>query len=185
MSSTWFRPSHIAAATLLIGGGLLVVLPHHAPSLIRLVAVSLAAAMALHALTWSSPPRWWRSPFVRARRGRPTARAADELDWLHALLAGPRQRLPGAAPLPPEIISALRPLLHAAVQRHGDTAPLSPQSRAVLDAAAHRQPPWYRLLPPDADAAARAVHVVLDDIEGLATSRHSAESYTVTTTGTA
>jgi hypothetical protein len=177
MNDVWIRPAGMAAATVLIGGTLVAVVPQHAPTILRLVIATLAATAALHALGMNTPPRWWRSPFVRSRsRGR-KARTADEIDWIRSMLAAPRQRIRNGPPLPPEALALLQPVIRAGLERRGlaqdgQTARslLAPATRAVLDAVPLRRPGWYRLLPPDERATARTVQRVLDDVAGLTTS---------------
>lgn len=72
MNERTLRPANVAAAAVLIGGVLIVVLPQHGLSIVQLVVVTIAAAAALYALAISVPEwsaTWWRvAPFNRPSR---------------------------------------------------------------------------------------------------------------------
>jgi hypothetical protein len=158
MNLPWIRPGHVAAAALLIGGVLVISVPQYAATVLRLMVVSVAAAAALYAIEVIAPPRWWRSPFPARRRRTQRASTADELDWIRALISGPRQRLDGAVPLPPELVRMLQSL---GAEAGATTAGVSGGDPDATIAAV----PWYRLLPPAPRTTARAVLMILDDIE--------------------
>jgi hypothetical protein len=180
MNARSLRPPNVIAAAVLIGGGLLLALPQHAPSILRLVIVTAAASAGLYALAVSAPPgrlspfeRWLRPP--RAQQG------THEVDWIRSKLAGRRQRIPHGPPLPPEILRLLRPLIEAAVERAGVPREdgwveaarplLAPATCAVLASESQKRPFWVRLSAPDERGTADAVAAILDDLERLAEGR--------------
>jgi hypothetical protein len=170
-----FRPRHIGAAAVVIGGVLIGVLPHHAMSIVRLVIVTVAAAAGLYALTASAPPMWWLSPFDRNFSRRKKSRGSDDIESIRSKLASPRRRLAQLPPLPPESLHLLRPLIVAALEREGidpadeaSARPLvSPLTWAVLENQALQRGQWIPLLPNQRETA-RVVHRVLDDLDRLA-----------------
>lgn len=171
MNTPTLRADHMAASAVLFGGALAALLPHHALNVLRLVIVSLAVIAALHVLALHAPPRWWRSPFARELPRRRAAQAADEIEWVAAMMAQPRQRLRNAPPVPPAVIAALRPLLESAAARHavthhGQEATMSPLAQAIVQAP---PPPrhWLRLLPGDARSTARVVDAILDEVDRI------------------
>lgn len=173
MNERTYRPANIAAAAVVIAGLLIVLAPQHAPSIVRLALVTVAAAAGLYALAMRAPPAWWVSPFEHLRMTAGRAES-DEIGWIRAKLSAPRQRMADGTPLPPETVRLLQPLIESALQREG-IAPaeaaagrlLSPRTRAVLT----WQPPKRRLglsLRADPRATADIVHAVLNDLERLA-----------------
>ena len=173
MNERTYRPANIAAAAVVIAGLLIVLAPQHAASIVRLTFVTVAAAAGLYALAIRAPPAWWVSPFEPLHTT-PGRAESDEIGWIRAKLAAPRQRLADGTQLPPETVRLLQPLIESALEREGIDAAgvaadrlLSPQSRAVLT----WQPPKRRLglsLRPDPRAAADTVHAVLNDLDRLA-----------------
>jgi hypothetical protein len=175
MNSQILRPGSIAVGAIVIGGTLVLAMPQHAESIARLVIATVAAAAALYALGFNAPPGWWHSPFDRKRAGNDDATGSRELDWIRGELAAWRRRIPNGPPLPPEVLSVLRPLIESAVERAGFRSgerdarlPLSPLTRAILRADPSQRPPWYRLVRPDRRAVAGTVHRVLDELDRIA-----------------
>lgn len=173
MNERTYRPANIAAAAVVIAGLLIVLAPQHAPSIVRLGLVTVAAAAGLYTLAQRAPPAWWLSPFEQLRTT-PARVESDEIGWIRAKLSAPRQRLADGTPLPPETVRLLQPLIESALQREGiDPADrhaagrmLSSQTRAVLT----WHPPKRRLglsLRSDPRATADIVHAVLNDLERL------------------
>jgi hypothetical protein len=115
------RPSRLAAAAALIGGILLIALPQHAMSIVRLVIVTIAVGSALYVLAVHVPTTGWISPFkwmspfsrgsVRVRR----RRRVGELDVLRSSLGGRRQPVEGGPALPPAIVRTLQPMITLAL----------------------------------------------------------------------
>lgn len=176
MNARNLRPANTAAATLFIGGWLVLLFPEHAPSIVRLVIVTIAATAGLYALAVNSPPAWG-SPFLRGARRR-GGRDAGEVAWIRARLWGWRHWLGPSVAMPAEVQRMLRPLVVTALQRQGidpddarDRAAartlLSPPTWAVLTGPPHG--PLGRLLglPPARGHVAALVHRVMDDLEGL------------------
>lgn len=176
-----FRPANIAAASLVIGGLLLIARPEYAISIVQLVIVTIAAAAGLYALAVNAPAAWWLSPFDRTVRSRQRRRGYDETDRIRATMGGRRQEFPKGPAMPPETLRLLQPLIRVALERegldHADVAAretaralLSPRTFAVLMSDARKRPPWFRMLPPDEAGTAEVVRHVLDDLDRLATS---------------
>jgi len=176
MNSQILRPGSIAAGAVVIGGTLVLLLPQHAMSVVRLVIVTVAAAAALYAFGVHAPPRWWRSPFDRTPDADDPGSGSRDIDRIRSELSGWRRRVPNGPPLPPEVLSLLRPLVEVAVARAGldPGAPnsagrrLSPLCRAVLAADPSHRPAWYRMVRPDRREVADAAHRILDELDRLA-----------------
>lgn len=176
MNSQILRPGSMAAGAVVIGGTLIMLLPQHAMSVVRLVIVTVAAAAALFAFGVHAPPRWWRSPFDLGPGGAELGTGSRDIDRIRSEFSGWRQRIPNGPALPPEVLYLLRPLVEVAVARAGldpgdrKTAGrrLSPLCRAVLAADPSKRPPWYRLVRPDRRVVAGAAHRVLDELDRLA-----------------
>lgn len=182
MNTGALRPSNVAAAAVVIGGGLLVLWPTHVMSIGRIVILTVAIAAALHVLAthvpatgWISPFKWM-SPFNRRdpKRGR---RGPDELELIHSYLTARRQPVEDAPPVPPAVLRILQRLISAKLQvtpraaRAGsarDRERVSPLTWAVLTAEPMRRPTWWSTLAADPDEVARLVRHVLDDLEGPA-----------------
>lgn len=175
MSEQAPRPGSIAMAAVVIGGVLIMLLPQHAMSIARLVILTSAAAAGLHALGVSAPAKWWRSPFDRPGRSS-HRRGEDDYDRIRSALGGWRQRIPGGAPLPPEVVRLLKPLIAGSVARGGGHATgagddgvafvrPSPLVRSVQAVRATGRPHWYRLVRPDARAVSAAVLNVLNELD--------------------
>jgi hypothetical protein len=177
MNSQILRPGSIAAGAVVIGGTLVMLLPQHAMSIVRLVIVTVAAAAALNAFGVHAPPRWWRSPFDRTPGGEDTGTGSRDIDRIRSEFSGRRRRIPNGPPLPPEVLHLLRPLVEVAVARAGldpddsrvaGRRRLSPLCRAVLAADRSTRPPWYRMVRPDRREVAGAAHRILDELDRLA-----------------
>lgn len=176
-------PVRFAAGAATLGGALIVLLPQHAPGIVQLVLVSIAAGAGLHVLSshvpqtgWLSPFRWL-SPF--ADPGPPTRRrhGSDEMDSIRSRLAGRRQAVRGAAPLPPEALRLLQPVIAAALgvdpsnrrQMLRARERLSTSTWSILAVEPLARPYWFRTLRPDQWETAEVVHDVLDELERLPT----------------
>lgn len=175
MNERVFRPGTLVAAAVAIGGAVLLVLPHHAWSVGRLVVLTIASGMALHALAVNAPPTWWLSPFDRPLT-RTRGREGDETAWIRTTLSGRRQRITQGQALPPETLRQLQPLLRMTLARAGidpdDVAArdrvLSPLAQAVLTAEPLRAPVWSRTVRADPAHTAALVQTLLDELERLA-----------------
>lgn len=176
------RAGDIAAAVVLFAGLLLIALPQHGGTILRLVLVALAATAALHALTAIVPEGsvtgWWRSPFERGAADA-LARPSGEIARMRAKMTGRRQRIRGGRPLPPETVRTLQPLIAVALERAGidpgDPSQrqavrrrVSPLTWAVLNSDPLYLPRWYETRAPDERQAADVVRRVLDDLERIA-----------------
>lgn len=176
MNDELLHPGNIAAATVVIGGTLIMVWPRHGLTIVGLMIVTLAAAAGLYALALNSPPAWWLSPFERRAHRR--SREAGEAEWIRATLSGRRQAIVHGPPIPPGTLRLLQPLIRGALVREG----LDPDDRASIEAARASLAPatWallrteplkhatrFRTLRPDPRAVARAVNDVLDDLDRL------------------
>ena len=121
MNESALRPGNVAAAAVLIGGVLTVLLPQHAMSIVQLVIVTVAVSSAVYALAvnvpsagWISPFKWM-SPFNRAAyQGRRT-RPSDELGSIGSKLSGRRQPIENGPPMPPATLRLLKPLIAVAL----------------------------------------------------------------------
>lgn len=138
MNERTLRPSSLAAAAALIGGVLLIALPQHAMSVVRLVIVTIAAGSAMYVLALHVPTTGWISPFKwmspfsrRSGEGRRHGRVG-ELDVLRASLAGRRQPVEGGPPLPPGTLRTLQPMIALALDLDARLL-----RRAALEADAH------------------------------------------------
>ena len=180
MNERSLRPGHVAAAAVLIGGVLLVVLPQYGMSIVQLVIVTVAASAGLYALAvnvpstgWISPFKWM-SPFNRAASGRRT-RGSDELRSIRSKLSGRRQLIENGPPVPPEALRLLKPLIVSALDLDTDDEPppesarglVSPLTWAVLTSEPLERPGWFRTRRSDEREVTQAVHRVLDDLDGL------------------
>lgn len=181
MNERTLRPANIAAAAVVIGGALIIALPHHGMNIVRLVVVTIAAAAGLYALAVNAPATWWASPFDRRRRAGRKEHASAELDWIRSTLSGRRQRIENGPPLPPETLRLLQPLIQVALERQGldardaacaDSARelLSAQTLAVMTSDPLKWPPRSRTLRPDKRKTAEVVHIVLDELDRLGAS---------------
>jgi hypothetical protein len=179
MNPRYLRPANMAAATALICGVLVVAVPQHALSILRLGIVTAAAAACLYALLLNAPPTWWLSPFDRSGRRRRGRGSGGDVAWIRSRLGGRRQRIAGGRPLPSGTVQLLKPLIEATLERQGidpaDRASLAPARRLVSPttlavlSAGERRARWYRTVGPDRRATAEAVHAVLDDLDRLRT----------------
>lgn len=175
MNERVLRPGTLVAAAVAIGGAVLLLLPHHAWSVGRLVVLTIAAGMALRALAVNAPPTWWLSPFDRPLT-RPRGAGGDETAWIRTTLSGRRQRITEGQALPPESLRQIQPLLRMTLARAGvdpddvtaQSRVLSPLAQAVLTAEPLRTPVGWRTVRPDPVAAAGLLHSLLDEIERLA-----------------
>ncbi|MEZ4423584.1 MAG: hypothetical protein R3E98_09250 [Gemmatimonadota bacterium] len=182
MSDPTLRAGPVTAAAIAIGGMVLLAAPQHAASIVKVVVATAAVAAGLHALSRSVPATGWMSPFrwmspfargggARRRRGRRSGTGA-----LRARLYGWRQPIEGGPALPPAVLRALAPIARAALALDPRDpsagararAQLSPEVRAVLEAAPERRLRWYRAHPPAPRAVAEAVERILTDIDRAA-----------------
>lgn len=176
-------PVRFAAAAAALGGALIVLLPEHAPGIVQLVLLSVAAGAGLHALSsrvpqtgWLSPFKWL-SPFADPSRPPRRRHGSDEMDSIRSRLAGRRQTVPGSAPLPPDAIRLLQPVIAAAMgvdpssrrQMIRARDRLSTSTWSILAAEPLARPYWFRTLRPNQWDAAEVVHDVLDELERLPT----------------
>jgi hypothetical protein len=170
-------PAHVATAAIVIGGVLILVMPQHGMSILRLVAVTVAAAACLHAFTVNAPPTWWKSPFDRGMRAG-QRRQPEELDWIRAGLSGRRQQVVDGPPLPPGTLRLLQPLIRSALEQEGvdpDEADggesagalLSPLARGILVTQPLPRPTRAGTIGPDEWRTADAVQSVLDELARL------------------
>lgn len=174
-------PVRFAAAAVTLGGGLIVLLPRHAPGIVQLVLLSVAAGAGLHALASHVPHTGWLSPFKWlspfAASARPTRRrhGSDELDSIRSRLGGRRQTIQGSPPLPPEALRLLQQVIAATLgvdpsdrrQMIRARSRLSPKTWAILAARPLVRPYWFRTVRPNQWEAAEVVHDVLDELERL------------------
>lgn len=176
MTDPAYRPGHLAAAALTLGGLLLIGVPERAPSIIRLVLVTLAAAGGLHLIMAHGSPAFLLSPFRWTVRDRDDEGGSADARRLRTALEGRRHRIAGGPALPAATIRILQPLIEAALDRDG-AGPESPlrraaalqrlsmPTRAILAHDATVNPPWFRTLRSDARSTARVVSAVLDDLD--------------------
>lgn len=182
MNERTLRPANVFGAALVLGAITTLAFPAHAIDVLRVVLVTGAVAAALHALArnvpttgWLSPFRWL-SPFARAVRTARTSLGEAELAKLGRRMGQRRQRLPGATPLPPDLLRLLRPIAAAGFDmdlrdptRDADRlARLSPLARAVLLTEPLRDAYWFFTVRPDPTGVAAAVNRLLDEIEAYA-----------------
>lgn len=176
MTDPAYRPGHLAAAALTLGGLLLIGVPQRAPSIIRLVLVTLAAAGGLHLILAHGSPAFLLSPFRWTLRDADDQGGSADARRLRSALEGRRHRIAGGPPLPPATIRILQPLIEAALDRDGagPDSPLrraaalqrlSATTRAILAHDATVNPPWFRTVRSDADRTAEAVSRVLDELD--------------------
>jgi hypothetical protein len=186
-------PVDVATAAVVIGGLLILAMPNHGMSIVRVVIVTVAAAACLHAFVLNAPPTWWNSPFDRKAKWSARAPVTGELDWIRAGLAGRRQRIENGPPLPPGALRLLQPLIRVALEREGvdpggDTGAatahelLSPLTRAVLECKILTRPSRLRTLPSDERMTAEIVHRILDELESHAGRPAGPRSQTTTST---
>lgn len=171
-------PGSVAAATAVICGLLVAAFPEYALTVLQLGVVTVAVALALHALAVNVPEwgavRWLLSPFNRRPAVRPAAERSDDLDRIRRGLSRRRQRIPGGPPLTPEALRVLKRLVRVALERRGvepDRPDLSPLTRAILESEPLGWRGWYGTLRPDEKQVAEVVHHVLDDLERLGPDR--------------
>jgi len=175
------RPAEMVGACLLIGGCLLVAFPGHAFSIVRVVLVTMAAGAALYALAVHVPPTGWMSPFKwMSPFGKPMQPKADErvgdlsdLASIRSKLRGWRYPGPRIPPMPPAVVSLLKPVIRTALKsprNHG--SPTGQAARqgsmitwGILDAQRPGSLDWLRVLPPKEAEVAEVVHAVLDDLD--------------------
>lgn len=178
MNDSVLRPGHVAAATLTLGGLLLLAAPGRAPGILRLILVTIAAAGGFYALLVHGGPTRRMSAFRWTLRGQAEEAAAADAHRLRATLTGRRHRIAGGRPLPPAAIRLLQSLIEAHLVHEGAgpdepfrrsvaRADLAPLTRAILAHDATVNPPWFRTRRPDPAESARIVQAVLDDL-GLA-----------------
>ncbi|NNF38874.1 MAG: hypothetical protein HKN71_09405 [Gemmatimonadetes bacterium] len=167
-------PGHLAAAAVAIGGTLLWMAPGWAPSVSRLVLMTIAAGAALYVLRVHAPPTLDTSAFRWTFR---EAGSGDSLEARHLreALHGRRHRIPGAQPLPPATVRLLQTLIEAELAQRGDVlddrdardraaADLSPATIAIYNYDATVSASWFRTSRPDPRAVAAVVGSVLDDL---------------------
>jgi hypothetical protein len=173
---------NVAAGAVVIGGLLLVVLPQHAPSVLRLVIVTVAAAAGLHALATTVPPTGWLSPFKlmspfgRRAPGGGGGGRWDELDPIRRKMGGWRQPMAHGPPLPPEVVRLLKNLAETALDLDSERnvaqpsarPRLSPTTWAILTSEPETRPPWFRMRRPNRRKVAKTVVGVLDELDRLA-----------------
>lgn len=176
MTEPAYRPGHLAAAVLTLGGLLLIGVPGRAPSVIRLVLVTLAAAGALHLILSHGGPAFLLSPFRWTVRDPADEEGSADALRLRDTMAGRRHRIEGGPLLPIATIRTLQPLIEAALDRDGagPDVPLrrasalqrlSPVTRAILAHDSTANPPWFRTARSDPGATAQIVDAVLDELE--------------------
>lgn len=181
MNERTLRPGNVAAAAVVIGGVLVLALPQHAMSIVRLVLVTVAAGTGLYALALNAPATWWLSPFDRRRGAGSKGDASAEIDWIRSTMSGRRQRIENGSPLPPETLRLLRPLIRVALEREGvdpgdrthpdsGRRPLSARTWAVLNSEPLEWRPRSRTLRADRRRTAEAVHAILDELDRLGAS---------------
>ena len=181
MNERALRPGNVAAAAMLIGGVIAIVLPQYAMSLVQLVIVTVAVSTALYALAvnvpsagWISPFKWM-SPFNRAAYPGRRKRRSDELRSIRSKLSGRRQPIEGSPPMPPATLRLLKPLIAVALDLDsGDEPPpttargrVSPLIWAVLTSEPLQRPRWFRTLRPNEREVTQTVHSVLDELDCL------------------
>lgn len=181
MTPQTLRPANVAAAALVLGGVLTVAFPQHALGITQLVLVTIAAGAGLYALAANVPPTgWispfkWLSPFGGDRRPERRMHGSDEIESIRSKLAGRRQRLEGAPPLPPDVLRLLRPLVAGSLEidpddkaRLASVLPrLPPTTRAILTTEPLPRSYWLTTLRPNAWEVAEVVHEVLDELHRL------------------
>ena len=156
-----------------------MLLPQYGANVLRVVIVTIAAAVALYALGVAAPRAWWTSPFERMRRGKRDALGADEVTAIRASLSGRRQRLRDGPLMPAEALRLLRPLILLALERQGldmddecavEAAPplVAPMTWAILKSDPLPWPRWHQTRRPNERDVAEVVHTVLDDLDRLA-----------------
>lgn len=170
-----------AAAVVTLGGILIALLPQHALGIVQLVLLSIAAGAGLHALSihvpqtgWLSPFKWL-SPFADPARPARRRHGSDEMDSIRSRLAGRRQTIQGSAPLPPEAIRLLQPVIQTTLgvdpsdrrQMMRARNRLSTATWSILAAAPLVRPYWFRTVRPNQWEVAEVVHDVLDELERL------------------
>lgn len=181
MNERTLSPWNIAAGAVVIGGGLVFAMPQHVVGIVQLVIVTIAAAAGLYALAANVPPTGWMSPFkwmspFSPRSAPATDGHVDDLDVIRSQLAGRRQPVDGAPPMPAEALHLLKPLIAAMLDVPADEAArsdaarsrLSPLAWAILTTDPTRRPPWFRTLAPSEGEVAEVLHRVLDELEELA-----------------
>lgn len=189
MTDRTLRPGNIAAAAVAIGGILIVLMPQHSLSIIRLVIVTCAAAAGLFALIISVPRTWWTSPFDG--RGLPVREGvrSDDIESIRSVLAGRRQPIRNGPPLPAAAIRLLKPLIGVSIEREGldpgdgdqlESARdlVSPLTWAVLTSDPLLWPRWYQTRLPNEQEVAEVAHEVLDDLDRMADGAWAPESHT-------
>lgn len=189
MTDRTLRPGTIAAAAVAIGGILIMAMPQHSLSIVRLVIVTSAAAAGLFALRISVPRTWWTSPFDgRVPQVEERARS-DDIDRVRSMLAGRRQPIENGPPLPAAAIRLLKPLIGVSIERKGldpsDQDQLesarglvSPLTWAVFTSDPLLWPRWYQTRWPNEQEVADVAHKVLDDLDRMAGGGWAPEPHT-------
>ena len=183
-------PGEVVAGAAVLAGVAVIVWPHHVGSIVPVLVVSAAAAVAVHSVNahvpsagWISPYKWL-SPFAPPSRDGGTATTPTDIEAIEATFGGRRQRIPGGRALPPDTLRLLKPCVVAALDADGRVDGssggrgthsqggsrvdlVSPATRALLAAEPLRHPWWFHTLPPDSARTAHTVQAVLDDLDRL------------------
>lgn len=183
MSHPLLRSLGVAAAAAVIGGLVVIVLPHQAGDILHLVIVTAAAAVSIQILAATIPEwaaaRWMLSPFKQRRLpGAATDEHTDELSRIRDELSRRRQRMADGTPMTSATLRRLQPHVRVALEREGlgpahgpDQAAartrLSPLSWTVLTNEPLAWKDWYQTRRPGPVQVAEVVHHVLDDLERL------------------
>jgi hypothetical protein len=178
MNEQALRFRNVAAATLLIGGVLIVALPRYAATVVQLVIATVGISGGVYALAAHVPPTGWLSPFRwlspfggSGRLGR-RRRQRTAIEHIRSRFAGRRQRLVRGPPLPPAVLRQMQPVIAAALnldprdptQLAAARGRVSPLTFAVLTCVPMERPSWLRTVRPDPPRVAEAVHRILDDL---------------------
>lgn len=183
MNGPRIQPRLILAATVVIGGILVLALPQFAMSILQIVIVTAAVVFGVFALEsnvpetgWVSPFKWM-SPFRRGSYSWRKGNKADEIGSIRRKLSGWRQPIPPCPPMPPEVLGLLRPMIQTVLGLPSEgmddlaeaRAYLSPGTFAVLASDPSKPPPWFLMLPPNKEEVAEAVHGILDELDRIGT----------------
>lgn len=179
MNEQALRFRNVAAATLLIGGVLIVALPRYAATVVQLVIATVGVSGGVYALAAHVPPTGWLSPFrwlspfgdAAGRFGR-RRRQRTAVEHIRSRFAGRRQRLAQGPPLPPAVLRQMQPIIAAALnldprdptQLAAARARVSPPTFAVLTCVPMERVSWFRTARPDPPRVAEAVHRILSDL---------------------
>lgn len=183
MSRSLLRSLGVAAAAVVIGGFVVIVLPHRAGDILHLVVVTAAAGVSVHVLATTIPEwaaaRWVLSPFKhRPPPGSATDERTDEISRIRDEISRRRQRMADGTPMTPATLRRLQPHVRVALEREGldpahgpdrdaARARLSPLSWTVLTNEPLAWKDWYQTRRPRPGQVAEVVHQVLDDLEQL------------------